>query len=313
MYRIGIDLGGTFVKAGLVNENGEIIRKSKIPTRIERPYAEIIKDMAEQAKTLCRDAGVPFEEIEKAGIGCPGTVDVTTGMIRYANNLDWYDVPMGETLSALLGKPVKISNDADAAALGEALYGAGKMYSDIIMLTIGTGLGSGVVLGKKLYGAEDGKDIELGHVVLQIGGEPCTCGRLGCAEAYCSATALIRDTKRAMLENKDSKMWEWAKGDLENVNGETAFACEKLGDEAAAAVIKKYVFYFAEAIMNYCNTLRPQAVVLGGGVCAQGENLIGRLRFLCEKGHFGYLGTPKVEIVIAELKNDAGILGAASL
>ncbi len=313
MYRIGIDLGGTNVKAGLVDGNGKIIIKSKIKTLISRPYADIVKDMADQAKKLCVDAGVAFDEVEFVGIGCPGAITGETGLICYSNNLGWNNVPIGKMLNELLGKPIKVSNDANVAALGEALYGAGKKYNDIIMLTLGTGVGGGIVINKKLYEGNESKGAELGHAVLVVGGEQCTCGRKGCFEAYSSATALIRDTKREMLKDKDSMMWSFVGGNIDAVDGETAFACEKLGDVAAKRVVDNYVFFLAEGIMNYCNIFRPQAVVLGGGVCAEGDNLISRLVDICEKEHYGFRGTPKVDIVIAELQNDAGILGAASL
>ena len=313
MYRIGIDLGGTYVKAGLVSKEGKIIIKSKIPTLIKRPYEEVLKDIANQALKLCEDARVPFGEVESVGLGCPGAITGATGVVCYSNNLEWLNVPAGEVLSKILNKPVKISNDANVAALGEAIYGAGKKYDDIIMLTLGTGVGGGIVINKKLYEGNESKGAELGHAVICVGGELCSCGRRGCIEAYSSASALIRDTKRAMMEDRKSKMWDLVDGDLNLVNGETAFLCEKLGDPAAAMVVKRYVFYLSEAIMNFCNIFRPQAIVLGGGVCAEGPNLTNRLIDLCKEGHYGYKGTPKVDIVIAELKNDAGLLGAAAL
>lgn len=313
MYRIGIDLGGTNVKAGLVKNNGEIVIKSKIKTRIQRPYTEIFSDMANQAKKLCEDAGVDWMEVESVGIGCPGAITSETGLVCYSNNLGWENVPIGEIMSNLLSKPVKVSNDANVAALGEALYGAGKNYNNIIMLTLGTGVGGGIVINKKLYEGNESKGAELGHAVIVAGGEQCTCGRRGCIEAYSSASALVRDTKRAMLEDKSSKMWELVGGNIDEVDGQIAFNAERLGDQTASNVIKKYVFYLAEAIMNYCNIFRPDAIILGGGVCAEGANLTDRLIDLCKKGKYGYGGTPMVDIAIASLQNDAGLLGAAAL
>ena len=313
MYRIGIDLGGTFVKAGLVDENGKIIIKSKIPTLVKRDHAEVIDDMSAQAKKLCLDAGADFAEVVSVGIGCPGAITGTTGEVSYSCNLDWRNVPLGGMLSERLGKPVKVSNDANVAALGEALYGAGKNYSDIIMLTLGTGVGGGIVIGKKLYEGNESKGAELGHMVICSGGERCACGRRGCFEAYCSASALIRDTKRAMEKDGSSLMWEIAGGSIDGVNGETAFIAEKRGDKSAAEVIERYVFYLAEGIMNFCNIFRPQAIVLGGGVSEQGANLTDRVTELCRKGYYGYKGTPEVEILTATLKNDAGLIGAAFL
>ena len=313
MYRIGIDLGGTFVKAGLVDENGRIVVKSKIPTKIERPYVEVFEDMANQARKLCEDAGITLADVEKVGVGCPGAITSKTGVVSYSANFNWTDVPIADGLSALLGMPVKVSNDANVAALGEAIYGAARNYGDSIMFTLGTGVGGGIIIDKKIYEGNESKGAEIGHSVIVVGGEPCNCGRRGCLEAYCSATALIRETKRAMLEDKSSLMWERVKGDINAVDGETSFACEKLGDKAAKKVVDQYVFYLAESIMNFCNIFRPEAIVLGGGVCAQGDNLVGRIVELCERGYYGYKGTPKVAILIAELKNAAGILGAAAL
>lgn len=313
MYRIGIDLGGTNVKAGLVKEDGEIVIKSKIRSDVSRPYEEVLEDIACQARKLCEDAGITLDEVESVGVGCPGAITGETGLVCYSNNLGWTNVPFGEVLSSKLGKRVKVSNDANVAALGEALYGAGKKYNNIIMLTLGTGVGGGIVIDKKLYEGNESKGAELGHAVICVDGEQCTCGRRGCIEAYSSASALIRDTKRAMQEDKSSRMWEYVNGDINAVDGQTAFACEKLGDEAAARVVKKYIFYLAEAIMNYCNIFRPDAVILGGGVCAEGENLFGRVRALVKEGHYGYRGTPSVEIAQATLQNDAGLLGASAL
>lgn len=313
MYRIGIDLGGTNVKAGIVDKDGNILIKSKIKTLADRPYEEVIKDMAKQCKKLIADLKISASEIEQVGIGCPGAVTGSTGVIEYSNNLNWKNVPMGEMLSSLLALPVKISNDANVAALGEALFGAGKKYDDVIMLTLGTGVGGGIIIGKKLIEGNESKGAELGHAVMCVGGELCTCGRRGCIEAYCSATALIRETKKAMEDDKNSVMWKLTDGNIDKANGLTAFDGEKLGDEAASKVVKQYVFYLSEAIMNYCNIFRPQAIILGGGVCAQGRNLTDRIVKLCKEGHYGFRGTPAVEIITAERENDAGILGAASL
>lgn len=311
MYNIGIDLGGTNIKAGLVKD-GVIVKKSSIKTHVGRPYEEIIADMAAQVKRLCASAGVDLEDVASVGVGCPGAITGETGLVCYSNNFGWTNVPLGQMLSGMLGKPVRVSNDANVAALGEALYGGGKNLGDIVMITLGTGVGGGIVLGGKLFEGNESKGAEIGHTVIALGGEQCTCGRRGCLEAYTSATALIKQTRLAMQEDKDSLMWKLA-GDLDGVNGKTAFEAEKLGDAAAAKVVKKYLYYLSEGIMNFCNIFRPNAIVIGGGVSAQGKNLTDRLTAICEEGHYGYRGTPKVKIIAAKLENDAGILGAASL
>lgn len=311
MYRIGIDLGGTNIKAGVV-KNGKILAKSSIKTGKNRPYGAVIKDMAEQARSLAEAAGIIPEEVESVGVGCPGAVTGKTGTVAYANNLGWRDVPLGPVLSSLMGVPVKVSNDANVAALGEALYGAGKDYRDMIMLTLGTGVGGGIIIDKRLVEGNESKGGELGHVVIRTGGRLCTCGRRGCLEAYASASALISETVKIMRKTPDSALWKIAKS-VGEVNGETAFAAEKLGDPAAKKVVDEYVYYLAEGLMNFCNIFRPQAIVLGGGVSAEGKNLTDRLVALMKAGNYGYAGTPAVEVLTATLGNDAGILGAASL
>ena len=181
------------------------------------------------------------------------------------------------------------------------------------MFTLGTGVGGGIIIDKKLYEGNESKGAELGHAVLVLGGEECTCGRKGCIEAYCSASALIRDTKRAMLADTESKMWEYANNDINNVNGRTAFAMARENDESAMKVVENYVMYLSESIMNYCNIFRPEAFVLGGGICGEGKFLIDKVVAYCEKRHYGYQGTPAVKIITATLGNDAGIIGAAAL
>ena len=199
------------------------------------------------------------------------------------------------------------------AALGEGIFGAAKGYENVVMFTLGTGVGGGIIIDKKLYEGNESKGAELGHAVLVLGGEECTCGRKGCIEAYCSASALIRDTKRAMLADTDSKMWEYANNDINNVNGRTAFAMARENDESALKVVNDYIMYLSESIMNYCNIFRPEAFVLGGGICGEGKFLIDRIVKYCEERHYGYQGTPAVKILTATLGNDAGIIGAAAL
>lgn len=311
MYAIGIDLGGTTVKAGLV-EDGKILVKSSIKTGAKRPYGEVIGDIAEQVKKLAQSANVDFKDVASVGVGCPGAVTGETGVVSYSCNLNWKGVPLGGELSSLLGVPVKVTNDANAAALGEAKFGAGKNYSDVIFLTLGTGVGGGIVLGGKLYEGNESKGAEVGHMVIKTGGRRCACGRRGCFEVYASATALVRLTRAAMRKNPDSIMRKIAEEEG-GADGRTAFEAEKLGDKAAAKVIDEYVGSLAEGIMNFCNIFRPQAIVIGGGVSAQGHNLTDRITAVCERGDYGYKGTPKVEILPATLGNDAGIIGAAAL
>ena len=198
------------------------------------------------------------------------------------------------------------------AALGETMFGAGRGYENAVMITLGTGVGGGLILNGRLFEGNESKGAELGHMVIEAGGEPCNCGRRGCIEAYASATALIRETKKAMRAHPESAMWKFSP-DIEAVDGRTSFECAKAGDAAAAEVVDKYLYYLSEAMLNFCNIFRPQVIILGGGVCAQGQYLTDRLTAIMEKEHYGYSGAPKVAIAIATLGNDAGLIGAASL
>lgn len=312
MYTVGLDLGGTFIKGGLVDDKGNIVVKSKIPTRVADGAEAIAADMSAQAEKLICDAGVDKKDVRGIGVGSPGLIDSARGVINYANNLDWHDVALGEYITKNTGLSVKIGNDANVAALGEAMFGAGKGCKNVVMVTLGTGVGGGLILDGKLFEGNESKGAELGHVVLVAGGEQCSCGRKGCIEAYASATALIRDTKKAMQKHPESAMWKFSPA-LEEVDGRTSFECAKAGDAAAAAVVDAYLYHLSEGLLNFCNIFRPEVIILGGGVCAQGQYLIDRLDALLQKSKYGYEGSPRVRLEIASLGNDAGVIGAASL
>ena len=225
MFVFGVDIGGTGVKSGIVNEKGEIIAKSYIYTDKGHDYKVIVKDIAEQLKALSKESGIALSEISGIGIGCPGAINSKKGMVDYANNLHWTDVPIVDEIRKYIDLPAMVSNDANVAALGETLFGAGKNYSSTVLITLGTGVGGGVVIDNKLFEGNESKGTELGHTVIMRGGELCTCGRRGCLEAYASATALIRDTKVAMNKDKTSAMWDYVGGDIDKVDGKTAFEC----------------------------------------------------------------------------------------
>lgn len=309
MYCIGVDIGGMSIKAGVVDKHGSILKKGTVVTDVEGGPAKIIKDIAELIRSLADPADREFMGI---GIGSPGAVNSSTGVIDKAYNLNWTNVALVEELTRYINKPIKLSNDANVAALGETMFGVGRMYSDTVFITLGTGVGGGLVLGGKLYEGNEGKGAELGHMVLVVDGEQCTCGRKGCMEAYCSASALIRETKKAMLADKNSAMWKFSPS-LDEVNGKTAFECSKKGDKAAIGVVDYYVKYLGEGMLNFANIFRPQAIILGGGVCAQGDYLINKLKDYCKDRDYGFSGMPRFDILVAQLGNDAGIIGAAGL
>lgn len=310
-YYIGIDLGGTFIKGGIVNENGEILLCDKTPTEVEKGDHGVAENIARLALDLLSRLGLTTSDVEGLGIGSPGMIDSARGNVIYANNLGWENFMIGEELSSMLGGiPVKIGNDANVAALGEVKFGAARNYSSAIMITLGTGVGGGIVIDGKLVEGNLGAGAELGHTVIVHGGEQCSCGRRGCFEAYSSATALIRDTRRAMEAHPDSKMWEI--GTLDAVNGKTVFDYAPV-DAYAKEVLDSYIEHLACGLINYANIFRPEVVLLGGGVCAQGDNLIKPLQAIMDKEIYAGDKGPRVPILIAELENSAGLLGAAAL
>ena len=309
-YYVGIDLGGTFIKGGIVDDLGRIILEDKTPTESEFGSERVAKNISDLAKSLMARLGLQADDMVGLGMGVPGMIDSKAGNVIYSNNLKWKDFRIGETVSALTGLTVKIANDANVAALGEAKFGAAKGQDNVVLFTLGTGVGGGIVADGVLMEGNKSAGAEIGHMVIEVGGEQCTCGRKGCLEAYASATALIRDTKRAMEAHKDSKMWEI--GSLDKVTGKTSFDYKDV-DPYAKAVVDNYVARLACGITNAANIFRPQVVLLGGGVCAQGDNLIKPLQKLVDAEIFaGDLG-PQVPVKIAELGNSAGILGAAAL
>ena len=309
-YYVGIDLGGTFIKGGIVDDLGRIIVEDKTPTESAEGAGRVATNIANLAKSLMAKAGLIPDDVVGIGMGVPGMIDSKKGVVIYSNNLQWQDFAISEEVTAQTGLPVKIANDANVAALGEVKFGVAKGMENAILLTLGTGVGGGIVAEGKLIEGNKSAGAELGHAVIVADGEQCTCGRKGCLEAYASATALIRDTKRAMQAHKDSKMWEGYS--LDEVTGKTAFDYKDT-DPYAKAVVDHYIEMLAFGITNFANIFRPEAVILGGGVCAQGDALVKPLQKIVDRDIFaGELG-PRVPIVIAELGNSAGLLGAAAL
>lgn len=309
-YYAGIDLGGTGIKCGIVDENGKIVAIKKCPTRKGVEAKEIISDMANLVKDLQKETGLTLEGV---GVGCPGLIDTEKGNVVFCCNLAWRNVPLVKTLKEQLNLPVFVANDANVAALGEYHFGAGKKYKSLVMITLGTGVGSGIVFNGKLFEGNLGAGVELGHEVIKIGGEKCTCGRKGCFEAYASATALIRQAKKAMDGDKESLLWKLVDGDKENLNGKIVFDALREGDKTAEKVVKKYTDYLAAGVTNVINAFHPQAILLGGGICAAGDVFLTPLKRKVNRQIYGGTKFAPVEIVVASLGNDAGIYGAAAL
>lgn len=311
MYRLGIDLGGTNIVAGVVDENYKVIGKGKLKTNASRPAEEIVDDMADAVFAAIENAGIKKEEIISAGVGSPGFVDPEKGIVKFTNNLNFDNLELCRMLKERTGYEFYIENDANAAAYGEFLAGAGKGTKEFVAITLGTGVGGGIIIDGKIFSGSNYAGGELGHTVIEMDGEPCTCGRRGCFEAYASATALIRQTKKAMKEDLNSLMWKICGGNIDNVNGLTAFDAWRRGDASATKVVNTYFKYISVGIVNIINIFQPELVCVGGGISGEKENLTRPVNQLVKKEVYG--GTDKDFVVTAELGNDAGIIGAAFL
>lgn len=307
MY-IGIDLGGTNIAAGVVDDSGKIIKQLSVPTLATRPAEEIIKDMAAVSKEVAAQAGLDMKDIKSIGIGSPGSVDNANGEIVYANNLPFSHTKMREELQKYIDLPVNLENDANAAAYGEYIA-MGHGVDSFIAITLGTGVGGGIILNQKIYRGFNGAGAELGHFTLVHNGNPCTCGKPGCWEAYASVTALINQTRAAMEKHPDSIMHKMAQEEGK-VSGRTAFTSAKNGDSAAQAVVDQYIAYVADGVTSIINIFQPDMLVIGGGISKEGDYLLKPLVEITEKFNYNK-ELPKTDIRIATLFNDAGIIGAA--
>ncbi len=311
MYRIGVDLGGTNIAVGVVDENYKIIGRGKVKTNAPRPAEEIFDDIAKAINMAVEDAGLTMDDISFVGVGTPGSVNKEEGLIEFSNNLDFNNVPAYKLLEDRIGKPCVFENDANAAALGEAYAGAGNGVKNLVAVTLGTGVGSGIIVNGKVLGGINDAAGEMGHTTIVVDGEPCNCGRKGCWERYASATALIAQTKAKMLECPDSKMWELAEGSLDNVNGRIAFNAMYAGDEAGKAVVEQYIKYVAIGVTNIVNIFQPDVICIGGGISNEGENLLGPIRDFVAAECYTKHAKKQAVICKAVLGNDAGIIGAA--
>lgn len=313
MYYIGVDLGGTNIAVGVVDNDGRILYKDSVPTLREREYPEIVKDMAQLILKVIEHEGISIKDVDSIGVGCPGTPDRKAGILVYANNLKFDNAPLRDELQKYINIPVYIDNDANVAALAESVAGAARGAAHSVTITLGTGVGSGIIIDGKVYSGFNDSGAEIGHTVICIDGEPCTCGRNGCWEAYASATALINQTRAAAKNNPDSLLNTITGSDINKIEAKTAFDAAHLGDNTALKVIDKYIAYLAEGITNVINIFQPEILCIGGGVCKQGEYLLKPLRERVFQRVYSRGSTRQCQIKVAEMGNDAGIVGAAML
>lgn len=311
MYKIGIDLGGTNIATGIVDENYKIIGRTVSKTNPEGTTIEIIDHIARTVYNAMDAAGVGLSDIEEIGVGIPGAVDPTRGIVEYSCNLNFHEAAVATMLSEKIGKRVYIENDANAAAIGEYIAGAGKDARIFVAVTLGTGVGSGIIINGNVFSGSNYAGGELGHTCIEMNGEMCKCGNYGCWEAYASATALIRQTKYAMKRYPSSKMWELCQNRLEKVTGKTAFDAMRIGDEVGKMVVNTYCEYVAVGISNIINTFQPDIICIGGGIANQGDTLLEPVKKIANGNDHARSLKRKTDIRIAQLGNDAGVIGAA--
>ncbi len=312
MVYVGVDVGGMSIKIGLVTKEGKILKSKAFPTEQEKGFKSMFARTADMIKDLLADNGFSLIDLGGIGIGIPGTVDSKLGLIVSAVNIGCKNQDLIKEMSQYFNVPIAVGNDANVAALGEQRFGAGKGHENVVMVTLGTGIGGGIIIDGKLYEGNGGAGGEVGHQIIEIDGEQCNCGRRGCWERYASATGLINQTKYAMAENSNSLMHKIA-NENGGVDGRTAFLAKDAGDEAGKAVVDKYLHYLAEGLLNLGYILHPEIFIIGGGISHEGKNVMEPLRQKLNDDFDRSGMLPYIEVVQASLGNNAGIIGAAAL
>ncbi len=312
-YYAGIDLGGTNIAAGVVDEEFRLIGRAKMKTNAPRAAELIADDMAAVTRQAVENAGLELSQIEWVGIGTPGTVNQDTGEIEYSNNLQFNRVPMVKLMQERIDLPIFMENDANAAIYGEALAGAAKGVRNAVGITLGTGVGGGIIIDGRIYSGSNFAGAELGHTVIVYDGRLCTCGRKGCFEAYASATGLVALTREYLKDHPNDGMWKYCENDIGKVNGRTAFDAMRMGLTSGKCVVDAYLNYLGCGIMNMINIFQPEILCIGGGISKEGEAILGPLREYIKREQYTKYSSKNTEIVTAKLSNDAGIIGAAFL
>lgn len=315
-YYIGVDVGGTNIACGVVDENGKILARAKVKTRgggaSPAPYHAVLESIKIAVREACENAGISTDKAASIGIGCPGLCNCDSGVVECSGNLGFVNVPLKADIEEEFGLPVYLENDANAAAFGEFTAGAAKGAKSAVVITLGTGVGSGIIIDGKIYRGANFAGGEIGHTVIVVDGEPCNCGRRGCFEAYSSATGLVRMTTEAMEQNPSSLIPQIIEEDGK-ISGRTAFKAMRRGDAVGKAVTERYIKYLSCGVANVINTFQPDILCIGGGVCNEGEALINPLKAAVAEQIFSKNSAKNTEIVICSLGNEAGIIGAAML
>jgi len=305
--KIGIDLGGTNIAGGLVSDDGKLIYKTSTPTICDKGEEGLLLEILRVVNSLLEHEKA--ENVTSIGIGVPGHVDEKEGLVVICNNIPFVNTPLAAFITEKTGLPCYLGNDANAAALAEVRAGCAKAYNDAVMITLGTGVGAGIIFGKRIFAGCNGAAGEIGHISLFPDGLSCNCGRRGCFELYASATALKNQTREAMKNNPSSALWRIAKT-LDEVSGKTAFDAMREGDRVGCDVVSQYIRYLSIGVLDIINILFPEAIIFGGGISKEGENLLAPLREIIDRECYSTYGK-KPTLLIAELGNDAGIIGAS--
>jgi glucokinase len=312
-YFIGVDLGGTNIKAGVVNPEGKTVEKLSIKTNAERPMEDIIADMGQIALDVTAACNLNISDISAIGVGSPGTPDNRSGVLVYATNLPFRMAPIRSVIGKMTGLPVYIDNDANCAAMAESVVGAAQGIADSVTITLGTGIGAGIIINHRIYSGFNQAGSEFGHTVLVSDGVLCSCGRKGCFESYGSATGLIRMTGEAAAQDSSSILNRLIKEKNGKISAKTAFEAMREGDRTATDVVDRYLEYLADGLANVVNAFMPEVLVIGGGVCNEGDALLIPLLSKMEGKTFFGPGVRKTEVRLAKLGNGAGIVGAAMM
>lgn len=311
MY-VGVDLGGTNIAVGLVDENSILKYHKSTPTRAERGSKEVIKDIIKLINEAIRNYGINKETVKAIGIGVPGIAKPNSGEVIYCVNLGWNNVPLKQDLEKELNIPVFVDNDATVAGLAEYKIGAMKNCESGVFITLGTGVGGGIVINGKVRAGFNGVGSEIGHMIVGENFYPCNCGRNGCLETFTSSTALINYTRKLISEGNETSIVNKAKGSLQDINGKIIFEAAKEGDYVANKAVDRLVKYLAIGITNIINIIDPEIIALGGGLSGAGDFLLAKVQEEVERVRYMKM-IPIGKIVLASLGNEAGIIGAAAL
>ena len=311
MIRVGVDIGGTKIKVGLVKEDdGALLGKGKIPFAHEG-YEVVFQQIAAEINRLLEEAGQSKEQVGSIGLAVPGSIDTRQGRVLHAHNLGFHDVPVVATMKQYFPEiPVYVANDANAAALGELCCGAFQGYRTAVLLTIGTGVGGGIICEGKMFNGGRDHGVELGHMMLKYGGIQCSCGNYGCVESYCTATWLIEEGRKLIKEGKDSLVVKRAEGNPDKVDGKLVVDAARDKDPLAMEIMETFVDNLSAAITSINALMDPEIIAIGGGISGAGDILFQPLREKVKEKSFFKV---EYQIVLAHLGNDAGIIGAANL